>query len=1185
MNKSTLSTLTQALVAAVFTVMPAQQSHAAALGALPNAPLFLSTLVDPNVFFTLDDSGSMAMSVTFEAGTGGFANSSPFIGLPVVDGASRGPLDNQWTYTFRNFFRTLPPSNGAKAAWDDAWIFRNHNGNRLYYNPATTYTPWVGGNPAYVNATASSVPRYPWPNPPGTETINLLTDFNYSEGGTNGTLYIPTYYIWPDTEGDGAIEPSDAKTMVEIRPANAPFITGDPPNQIIRTYAEEMQNFANWFQYYRTREYAVKAAIGRVFNNANASRMGLDIFIGGLERALKPMSIPANREELLEIFYAINTEVSVGGTPARGALQRVDAYFRQDALDGTDPIVLNTLGGECQQNFNILISDGFWDRDAGFNIGNTDIDGGTSDTIFDGKASFGGVDAESNDGGNYADAFSNTLADMAMISYEKDLRTDLADEVNTTAGIDLAEHQHLVTYAIAFGLKGTRDPLTEHPTDTELFWPDPTAGNGTAKIDDLWHAAYNGRGQFLSASNATQLQSALETAIVDISRRSGIAAAVGINSTRLSTDSVIYVAEFNSDRWVGNLEAFQITDPATGSLADLSGPTIGQEIAEWQASGLLTSRAATSRNIFSYNNIARDGVIFQWPDISLTMQQDLMTNPAGTQDSSTIGGERLDYIRGDRSKEGTPFRERLSLLGDIVNSGPVFVGAPNLTWPDVAPFPTGTNAYSVFKNGAAKTREKLVYVGANDGMLHAFNDTTGEEKFAYIPGMVSSSNLNEGLHYLTEVNYRHRFYVDLTPTLSDVFISSTAGALGSKSWHTVLVGGMRGGGRGYYALNVTNPATLTETAANAVSTVLWEFTNADDNDLGFSYSQPFIALTNAGTWVAIFGNGYNDTGLGQAQLFIVNIEKGVDGIWVLDNDYRKLNTEVGSPGAPNGLATPALADLDGNGTVDRVYAGDLEGNMWAFDLSSTNEADWQVSGLGTAAGATPEPLFTTPAGQPVTAKPVLARHPTQPDSNSPSNAPNLMVFFGTGQYLVDTDKTSTGTQSFFGVWDRGGDNNLVKTDLIQQTFDGNFSGRVLTRNPVDYTNDHGWYFDFPDTKERNVSAPIARGEAVFFNTFIPEVDPCSSGGSGFRFAVDMTTGGSPSDPTIDSNDDGIVDDQDLQTGSNGDISTLAAVGQDGILSAPPSLTDDLSFTAKEALKIKKLLTPPEGRFSWQELTQ
>jgi len=470
------------------------------------------------------------------------------------------------------------------------------------------------------------------------------------------------------------------------------------------------------------------------------------------------------------------------------------------------------------------------------------------------------------------------------------------------------------------------------------------------------------------------------------------------------------------------------------------------------------------------------------------------------------------------------------------------------------------------------TRQKILYVGANDGMLHAIDDTSGQEVFAYVPGGVYSQAAGRGLHYLTDPNYLHQSYVDLTPSLSDVFVPG-GGGLGGN-WTTVLIGGLRSGGRGYYALDVTNPSTFSETKAADI--VLWEFTSDDDADLGYTFSRPFIGLANDGSWVAIFGNGYNDTGSGEAQLFIVDIAKGIDGKWTA-GDYRKITTGVGTALDPNGLATPALADLDGNGTIDRVYAGDLRGNMWAFDLSSANPTQWASA---YKAGATPTPLFTTQLGEPITAKPVLASHPTQPDSGSPSNAPNIMVYFGSGQYLVDADKTTTSSQSFYGVWDKG-DKALISIDLIQQTFDTNFTGRVLTRNPVDYSLDHGWYFDLDILGERSVTSPIVRADTVFFNTFVPEVDPCGSGGFGYKFAVDMVTGGSPEEPVIDSNNDGVIDDNDYLTDGISQ-STLAAVYQEGYLPEPVFI-EDLTFTADQAAKVKALLDIPTGRFSWLEL--
>ena len=1047
MFKFSKVSLTQVLLTASVTVMPLQSTYAGP-GQLPAAPLFLSSIVEPNVFMTLDDSGSMDWGPIVAGGTGGLASSG---GLPIIDSRQRAYYSPTFSRLYNSRY-VLPPADGTDTEWDKGWIARNSDGNKNYYDPTVTYEPWAGtdasGNPMYLDADPTAALKDP--NDPIGEKVDLTIFYDFQEGPKKSTtLWIPTYFTWSDTDGNPGMDQGDDHVRV--------LIAKDTP---------QMRNFANWFQYYRSRINASKAVFGRTLNNTDASRMGLALYNNGRQQDVATMSDTDNKRILLESLYKI--VIRAQGTPARRALEAVGEYFSQTGTNA--PILNKASGGECQQNFNLLMSDGFWNG-SDPSVGNADINGGAGDTKFDGHA------AESNDGGNYADNFSETLADVAMTYYENDLRPLLDNKVPTQATVDEADHQHLVTYTIAFGLNGKLNPGVDNPLADGFSWPQPVRDDPTT-VDDMWHAAYNSRGKYLNASNPQALQTSLNSAINDISQRTGTAAAVAINSAQLSTEAVVYLAQFNSNRWQGNLLAFPIVNTDTGELA---------KVPKWNASASLTGRniALNPRKILTYDPAVKDGVAFSWPTISADMKNDLKTNALGVADSDAIGQARLNYLRGDRSNEGSGLflRERLSMLGDLVNSGPVFVGKPSLSWPDFAPFPEGSAAYSLFKEGAAATRQKIVYAGANDGMLHAFDDGNGQEVFAYVPNILSSSGIGDGLHYLTEGNYVHKFYVDQTPTLSDVYLSTG----GATDWHTVLVGGLRSGQRGLYALDVTNPSNFTE--ANADKVVMWEFTSNDDIDLGYTYSRPAIALTNAGTWVAIFGNGYNDLGSGEASLFIVDIAKGVDGDWVA-GDYIKISTGVGTTADRNGLASPALSDIDGNGTVDRVFAGDLEGNMWAFDLSGTSASNWEIA---YKSGSTPVPLFTTQTQQPITAKPVVAQHRTQPDSSSPSNSPNLMVYFGTGQYLVNADKTSTTTQSFYGVWDTG-DSGLAIGDLVQQTFDTSFTEKVLTRNPVDYSLVHGWYFNLADIGERAVTSPIARADTVFFNSFVPVDDPCSVGG-------------------------------------------------------------------------------------------
>jgi type IV pilus assembly protein PilY1 len=581
---------------------------------------------------------------------------------------------------------------------------------------------------------------------------------------------------------------------------------------------------------------------------------------------------------------------------------------------------------------------------------------------------------------------------------------------------------------------------------------------------------------------------------------------------------------------------------------------------------------------------------------------DLSINPSGNVDTDiTIAQKRLDFLRGDRSNEGAGefFRERASLLGDLVNSGPVFVGAPDLTWPDTAPFPTAPSTrYSHYKNGSAKTRNSVIYVAANDGMLHGFSETLkdtagndivgsgGKEVLAYIPSsLFSSASSNEGLHYLTDQRYQHKYYNDLTPSVSDIYANLGTGL----DWHTILFNGLRGGGRSVYALNVTDPTSFNE--SNAADIVLWEFNSTHDADLGFTYSQPQIGMTNDGSWVAIFGNGYNDTGDGKAKLFILKIVEGIDGVWSA-SDYVKITTGTGSTTARNGLATPALADTDGNGTVDRVYAGDLEGNMWAFDLSSSVTSNWALANTSSS------PLFVTKGNRPITAKPTLAKHPSISDVTS--NKPNIMVYFGSGQYLVNSDKTTSAVNHFYGVWDKG-DSARTDNNLVEQTFRSGFTfddddnaatapidARVLTQNAVDYTTDkYGWFLQLPDSGERSITRPTVRGGSVFFNTFVPVSDPCSVGGFGYRMVVDAATGGATSQPQTDTNGDGIVNDDDTAsdaTAINPETPTISGTQQAGLMSEDTFL-DTVKYTNDSPMVVKALLKLRTGRFSWQELIQ
>ena len=814
----------------------------------------------------------------------------------------------------------------------------------------------------------------------------------------------------------------------------------------------------------------------------------------------------------------------------------------------------------CQKSFAVLLTDGRpqSDRDTGIVSSYLrDYDGDCADPSRDDghtppatsctSSTYDTKDAPH----DYESAGSDWLDDVAKALYEMDLRPDLTDFSGNPV------KNNVVTYAIGFA----DDQVINDPL--------------------LRDTAKNGGGLFLTASNAASLKAAFESAVQSVLSQVGAAAAVAFNSGSITANSLLYLARFDSTRWSGDLLAYRL---------NIDG-TVGPQV--WSAATKLDAVVPGSRVIITYDRDAQAGEPFRTlTDLSTLQQGDLSTAPGGGTDSN--GQARINYLRGVRSNEGTLFRTRTNRLGDIVHSAPVYVGKPSLAWPDSAPFPTTPGQrYSDFK-AAQAGRKPVVYVGANDGMLHGFDATDdattgGTEVLAYVPHEVAQTIADRGLHYLTDPNYEHRYYVDLSPSASDVYYGGV--------WHTILVGGLRGGGRGLFALDVTDPATFSE--SNAASIVLWEFTDDDDADLGYTFSKPTVAMMNNGRFAVIVGNGYNNTGTGEAVLFILFVDGGLDGVWTPGTDYIKISTKVGTTADPNGLATPAVADLDGDGTADRIYAGDLFGNMWVFDVSGSSEATW---GSAYKTGPDPAPLFVAQDAsgnaQPITSKPFLLRNPDV--ATSASNDPNILVLFGTGQYLTDADKTTTDTQTFYAVWDSG-TKNLTRTNLVQQTITefavvaggASKTVRTLTSNPVDYTSgDYGWYVDLLENGavqqgERVVTSPVVIGDLVFFNTLIPDTTPCAYGGTGWLMSADASTGANPTEAAFDLNADGIVSSADLVTVSG---SSVAAAGEKfgkGIPMESRFLADNQYTTSSEGTVVQRKISAPNvsntGRLSWRQI--
>jgi len=1236
---------------------------------LAQVPLEQSATVPPNVMVVMDTSGSMDWNLVVAGNdeNGGFLlDNSAIARRPVETSYSYlWDLDTN-TYPSTSSFGFIVPTEDALRAdggHDDntnlfgVWRARSSEFNTLYYDPETFYEPWIGqdeDNLDFVDADPEAIRLNPV-DPD--DTFDMLELHSYgssnvpnwlTRGGSSRVdvddLYIPFYY---ETAASAPLLETDAYTRkVEILPANAPFPGGanrddcrDDGDPLECTYDQEIQNFANWFQYYRNREFVTKGSIGNVVAEVQDIRVGYETVDNPTSEDIAHMNdlySEGEKKELLDNIYAVD---SFGGTPLRQMLGRASRILGCQ-IAGDCP-ALPEPEGQCQQNFILLFSDGYWNGGTGVSD-NTDINDPMSDF----------------DGGRYADDVSQTLADVAMEFYENDLFPLVDDEVPVGSrdvsgavdgyfdGVD-SMHQHVKTYAIAFGASGTITPSTAktHPVGNAFGWTDPFDGN-LEKIDDMLHASINGRGDYLSAGNPAELQAAFEAAFLEFTQAASSASAAAFNSTSLRDGTLLYRGFYDLRDRTGELTATEVDN--SGNLADT--PT-------WLASEQLdpASILPSERKLVTYNPAVGGGVPFTFANLTVDQQ-------------TTLNSAQLDYIRGERGDEeptGT-LREREplgSLLGPIVNSSPVFVGTPRAINRDQSPFPTD-DLYSDFVDDVG-SRTPVVYVGGNDGIMHGFSAETGLEVYGFLPNKIldASVDYSNKLNDFTSPFYLHKYYVDLSPRLNDVYMRPSAS--GSKQWITSLVGGLGAGGKGMFALNVTDPDYADASAA--ADTVLWEFTDDDDTypvnasgvplggaidavvdpdgdpvrDLGVSLSQPLVQMTNhqdGGTparneWAAIFGNGINSTA-GIAKLFVLFMDRGLNG-WGDADDFVKIDTGFGVPlpgeqleGYPNGLGSPTSIDADLNGTVDYVYAGDRIGNLFRFDMTSDDPDDWHAVRLFTATYND----GVQDVVQPIQSRPLVVKNP---------DGVGFIVIVGTGSLVTSDDSSSTEIQSIYGVWDRLTSNPATALDetktlrLVEQTItnvvddstDPAVTRRTVTANAVEYVAEsdvpgtYGWYIDLdmpratnalsgavnldetgqapPDPQypgEKAVRRLVFRNGAVITTTVLPATDATSCFGArpGSILVFDAFNGGDAVQPIIDFNNDGVVDEGDLVSvggvdysagllfnqsdldGSLVDLSTLGGEGDTDFLFVSGG-NDTVSY------RIRGINDGKTGRLSWVEL--
>jgi type IV pilus assembly protein PilY1 len=1007
---------------------------------IPAVPLQTGSAVAPNLFYMLDDSGSMQWEIMPENYLYAYYMFPPpgegqgkYYGGAHVYGGSMYP------YKVMKFDTDT----------DEAVYLRSSTVNVVYYNPQQNYAPWANHDgTSFPNASPTNA--YFNPYEPGRGSLDLTAKqtrsaYWNSDDWDSHTFWPMTFYVYKGT-GDQLSKKSYIRYQyrgdtlyqwdLAEKSSTEKSISSTPWG---RSITQEVQNFANWFSYYRSRILAVRAGTSLAFSTLGDNyRVGFaTIHQTGWKHP------PANNNGFnaseRQDFYTrlFQTPIGTSGTPLRSGLDAIGKqietnldYFRPDpALS-------------CRQNFAILTTDGYWnDSDInGGSVGNQDDSDGATLTHADGQTTY-----QYKADRPFRDDWSNTLADVAMKYWKRDLRTDLKNDVATTSA-DPAFWQHMTTYALSLGVNGSLDPQTDLPalTSGAKSWPKPTSSNA-AKSDDLWHATVNGHGEFVAAQDPQEFAEGLKKTLGSISNRVAAASNVAGNSTKIDTGSMVYQARYKSGVWTGELLAYAVSQSGAA-------PT-----PSWNASSLLPD--ASRRNIFSMT-YGGTKITFTWSQLDSTQQSQLTSQDV------------LDYLRGDQSQEqnqGGAFRNREGRLGDIIDSSPVYSKATD-----------------------------TLFVGANDGMLHAFDARTGEERFAYVP-----LGAYPHLKQLSDPNYGHRYFVDGEIAVSDP--AETGG-------QAFLVAALGRGGKGLFGLDVTTPGSFQK------ADVLWDRTaDNSDPDMGYILGKPIIAKVDGLGWRVITGNGINSSNE-RAVLYVIDPATGA-----ID---AKIDTGAGSSAQSNGLSSPGVYDADGDGDVDVAYAGDQLGNLWKFDLTARSLA------LGG------QSLFEAKNGsgqrQPISGTPLAIKNTMSGDPHYGKT----FVFFGTGRYLTADDPNDKSVQSWYGLIDEGSSIG-GRSQLRQRTIDiaTTQSGKLVRTFSKASANDmvgmQGWYADL-------VTHNVAEGERMIgTQTFlkavnpvlmassrIPEGDTCTPGGRGYLNAIDPFTGANLGFIFFDVNDDGKFDASD-----------------------------------------------------------
>ncbi|MBB1472615.1 pilus assembly protein [Luteimonas sp. MC1782] len=857
-----------------------------------------------------------------------------------------------------------------------------------------------------------------------------------------------------------------------------------------RSIAAEKTNYATWFSYHRTRMKAAKAGASAAFSELGSNvRVGFRTIwqrngsqtSGNWPRQNVPIPVEYNDGLFDDVtaggatidnrskwYNRLHGAIGQNGTPLHGALYQAGQYFSSNAVTGPYGPQSGTDQLACRQNFSILTTDGYWNDwsnyASGVRVGNSDGASGTQITEPSTGASF-----TYSPGAPYSDSHGGadgTLADVAMHYWKRDLRADMRNIVPTT-GANPAFWQHMVTFGLSIGLSGNTGFTSVGDVPTGFTgWPDPMPTANATRIDDLLHAAVNSRGTFVAASDPDEFTSGLQAALAAIVERTGSFSNVAANSTAIDTGTRVFQANYVSSVWTGELRSQPVTIPAGVANVDCSGT--GQPANGWCASkGIPTS----ARKIFTSNGhnngnplspVVTSGTTgLAFPSAATTAQLASLNRPGPTISYPVTGAQNAAYIAGARTLElsqGGNLRNRNHLLGDIVGSSPAYVQETN-----------------------------TIYVGANDGMLHAINATNGNELFTFIPGIIDWAALGT----LSRPDYAHRYFVD------GAIVVTTRQQTPNEN---ILIGALGKGGKGLFALDVTTPGTF------GTSDFKWERAETAGGHMGLVQGRPILSKVSGGTNAVVIGNGVNSAS-NKAALIVLDVDTG--------DVIREIDTGVGSATLLNGLSAPTgVLGPDGR-TLKYVYAGDMLGNLWKFDLSATSPASWSATRLFTATDSSGN-------AQPISGGVTVATHPT---------TNKRWLFFGTGRYLTTGDVSSTAVQGMYGFMEHTV--ALTREDLTERTVTA--TGTTSNGYPVRSfeargplpTGSHGWFIDLPASGERMVQDPQVVSRFLITATMIPSGDACESDGSGYVNALDAFTGTSAGGSYFDLDRDGDTNDETL----------------------------------------------------------